>query len=291
MRERLLEAPGVPEQINRDTVPVLINTTDSGFPDEIECLKWWKDQYYINPWTRMIYGHFMFINGDGSRYYGTSGCQCVESMKYDDSFKYGKQQFNKGVELFKKSRALERISKRTQAEEKGLQDIYKEIEYRVAAGRVCGEDMRLLTGRFLAGHGAQNWATVLQQLMPPKPGQNESDPLGPNMRISATRRLGEFVSDKTPFTVGAEKHLEALYIQAGHEQYLALRKKILKEKKVGYICPEDVPLPPSLVRSAAYSLGQIVGQGWKKDAPDLVEVASRWWLAHQGEARFQVKKH
>ncbi|MFT7620691.1 MAG: hypothetical protein ACI97A_004349 [Planctomycetota bacterium] len=288
MRKRMLQLPGVPEQINRETVPVMVNTTDVGFPDELKCLKWWKDQYYVNPWTRMIYGHFVLMKSDGSRLYGTSGCQCVETMKHNHPFKFGQEHFSQAVDYFKRSRALEAVENPNAEQKQGLKDIYAAIKLQAHLGRICGDDKRLLTGRFLADYGAQNWVTVLGQLMPPKKGQNEADPLGRRMRISAIRCLGEFVSDKTPFVGASASHLEALYKQAGVAQFDAIRAKIMKEKKVKHLRPQDIPLPPSMVRLAAHSLGKVVGENWKKDDPELATKASTWWLKHEGEERFQL---
>ncbi len=288
MRSRLLEVPGFPEQINQETIPALVNTTDVGYPQDVPCLSWWKNQYKDNPWTSMIFSNFVMINGAGSRVYGISGCQCVEAMKHNHPFKFAKRSFERGIELYKKSRSLEKLKNLNESQKKGLNDIYAEMQHRELAGRICGNDGRLLTGRFLTGHGARDWDSVRRQLMPPKPGQNEKDPLGRRLRVAAVRALGEFLVDTRPFSQSAAEHLEALYIQAGPNQFHDFRRKFLEETGKKEVSPEDVPVPISLVKRAAHSLGLIGGQNWKNDDPKLLVKARAWWLQHQDEDRFRI---
>ncbi len=288
MRQKLLEAPGVPERINQETVPVMINTTNDGFPKDVKCLKWFRDQHKENPWIHMIYGFSIFINHDGSRYFGSSGCQCKNHTRRGTPYINAVQVFSNSLDRWKRVRRLERLEKRSKEEEAQLQKTYKDGEKQVAEGQVCGNDMRLMTARFLSGWGAESWKNVLAQLILPKPGQNENDPLGRRMRVAATRRLGEFILDDSPFDGRHTEHLAAIYTDVAATEYDEVRRKIMKQKKLRYVRPEDIPLPPSLIRLAAVSLGKIVEKNWKASDPLLVKKARKWWAAHEKDPQFQL---
>ena len=283
MRVRMLEAPGVAEKINRDSIPVMVNASDDGFPRGIPALKFWEDDYKFDPWARMTYGHFMLIDGKGEQTWGASGCQCHEVMVYKDPYRFGEKHFDQGIKLFQRASRLRDRAKNSESARLSLAKIKNDTAAALRGRYVCMSDTRLHTGRLLVNWGGAPWKKVLSLIVPRKPG--DIDPLGPNMRNAALHRVGEFLCNDEPFKEDATRHLAVIYALSSQEDAM----KMLAKSKAGKVKISEVPLPVSLRKKAAFAIGQITGQNWSADASDLLETASAWWLKHQGDPEYAVK--
>jgi len=280
----MFNVPGMVEKINRDTIPVMINATDQGFPEGIPVLKFWEDSWKTNPWGRMTYGHFMIFEGTGQQIYAASGCQCREVMIHHDPYRHSIKHFDDGIRHFKRAQVLaSRAAKGNESARKSLEELNARRDFAVKDLYRCMHDTRLHTARFLLDWGAAPWRKVLKVLTPRKPG--DQDPLGANMRNAALQMLGDFVINDAPFAENLKGHVDTMY-RIGAQEDAILAFKIAKGTNPDF---SKIPVPPTLRKRAAWSLGVITGQGWDKDQDDLVTLAQAFWRQHKDDPQYAVE--
>ncbi|MEE9390942.1 MAG: hypothetical protein V3W41_00380 [Planctomycetota bacterium] len=284
MRINMLERPGVPETINQRTVPVLINATDSGFPQGLPALKAWEADYYRDPWTKQIYAFFLLMDPDGQQVFGSSGCMCIEVAESSEVFSHAARKLDVMLERHAKFHKLKAAA--NPVSRLALRALKKKIHEDLHCQHLCIHDLRLMTARFLNGKGSSDWNTVVElTLVAPRKGA--SDYIGARMRTAAVYALGEFIVDDRPFDARAVDHLRVIHQLANRNAVHLGRLKVPKKSvSLGKVQTPQLTLPLSLLVKAACTLSRVRKLGFGPKDPEILSKVQAWWRIKKQTAEF-----
>ena len=284
----LLNRPEIIAKINDRTVPVMVNATDTGFPQGIPALAKWAAAYRTNPFIHMTFSHFVLMDAAGEKVYGVSSCQFAELVgpgvyhgSADDLKAY--------VDRYWTMKSLrERVESGEHSAAEELARREKELAQHIDWRTQCTQDQRLITARYLLDWGASKWTNIMGVLLSSKPGTPKG--YGPGVREAVVHALGEILVDDSPFRPLAKTHLDLIYSQLLPGEREQIHAGIIASgtvKRVEGIATKMLPVPNSLRFKAAWSLRQLTGQKWKYDRT-LIASARDWWTQHQSDPAWAI---
>ncbi len=285
MQFRMANNPRLAAKVNRDTIPVVINLTDQGFPDGLPALDYWRDLHARDVWSHFAFAVFFLLDPEAEESFGFYGCNCAEHLRVakfrlDTIYADLEDQFDLYLGRYRKVRALS-ASGENDAEARGeLAGVRAELARELEGRRQCADDRRLFTARVLLGRGPAPWSRIVKALEYPQPG--ESDHLEAGVREAAIRTLADFITNDAPFAAEAMEHVEAIYEKLDPEERRATIARVRQRQALRGRAFQltDLPVPHSLRVQAARALATITQQAWDGGEEMWVAQVRRWWQLH-----------
>jgi hypothetical protein len=234
--------------INRETCPVRIDITDSGFPEGIRALRWHERSLERNAWIRRRFGHFVVIDPWNENVvdlaYGAAGidqlANCIAKFK-ERIPKY-------------KARAIARA-------DHALEDASDELPERLRQGPLSVEWMTAYELSF------DTWPAFIDVIA-------DGTKIAPGVQAAIIHALGEFVCQSgTIYDLQKSKSAGMATAEMAGQQYAGNS-------------PNHGDW--DIQERAAAALIRITKPPIDVESPDLLEQTRAWWKLHENDEAFRI---
>lgn len=289
MRYRVLENKEAVELINKKTIPVRLDITDHGFPEEIRALSRWRAFLEQSPWPRLGFGHWFMLGAEGEHVFATDVNYYHQSLEGQNM--YPRQQslarIQEGVDLFSRYKKLKQT---------GNLPALKKLLARVdgAANRYydSATNLNAMTLRYLKDQGPMPFELVMNKLTGaedldqtiskqygislPEQKRAQKGEIVPGFREAVIHSLGRFILREGKVTAATRRWMARMN---GLPTETSLRKIYASP---GWRQSERV---------AARGLSKLTGVdfGDSENADQYLARAREWWMENREKPEFEIR--